>query len=299
MRGFSLDHLQSFLDVVEFGSFTAAAERAGLSQPAISQQVRQLERNLGVALIERVGKRAQPTPAGEELIVHARQIGACVETARRSMAPHSADELGRVRIGTSGTTLVYVLPRILQALRKRFPGIEITVRTDSAVRILQLLEENAIDLGLVTLPVSGRQFEVTPVFEDPLVAIAPADDTTLPEAVTPADFEDRPFIHHPRDSNGRRIIDDWFLAAGHPIRPSMELPTTEAIKEMVGVGLGYAIIPKLAFRFTRDRSPLLSRPLKPHLARRMGLVLRRDKVLYRGLRETMKAIRDVGDRLPG
>lgn len=289
MRGFSLDQLQAFIDVADLGSFTRAAERAGLTQPAISLQVKQLERHLGVKLIERVGKRAVPTSAGEEFIVHARQIGAAVGAAVDSMAPHAAGVVGRVRIGTSGTVSIYLLPPILQDLRKRFPTLEVVVHTDNAADILRQVAENAIDVGLVTLPVSGRVFDVTPLFDDAFVAIAPAADPGIPDTVTADYLAERPFMHHHPGSQTHRIIDDWFIRGGYTPKPSMELPNTEVIKEMVSAGLGCAIIPRVAFRVAHGQSPLAIRPLSPRLSRKFGLVLRRDKLLHRGLRETINA----------
>lgn len=296
MRGFSLDQLQAFVDVVELGSFTAAAERAGLTQPAISLQVKQLERRLGVKLIERVGKRAVPTNAGAELVDRARQIEAAVSAAVDSMVPHAAGVVGRVRIGTSGTVSIYLLPPILKDLRERFPTLEVVVHTANAADILRQVEDNAIDIGLVTLPVSGRMFDVTPLFDDSFVAVAPAGQPDLPDRITPDYLAERPFLQHAPGSQTHRIIDDWFLREGYTKRPSMELPNTEVIKEMVGAGLGCAIIPRVAFRGALGQSPIAVRPLSPHLSRRFGLVLRSDKPLNRGLRETVNAFRAAADR---
>ncbi len=186
MRDLKLDQLRSFAEVIELGTFSAAAERLQLSQPAVSLQVRQLERRLGLRLIERVGKRATPTPAGLELLEHARRIEAAVSGALDGMAAHASGALGRLRIGTGATACIYLLPPVLRDLRRRFPSLEITVRTGNTREVLKALEENTLDLGLVTLPAPGRMFEVTPILDDAFVAIAAADDQRLPATVTPA-----------------------------------------------------------------------------------------------------------------
>src|SRR5947209_18632682 len=99
MRQLNLDQLRTFAQVIDLGSFSAAAERLGLSHPAVSLQVKQLEKRLGVRLIERVGRRAAPTAAGEELLAHVRSIDATVAATLEAMARHSTGAVGRVRLG--------------------------------------------------------------------------------------------------------------------------------------------------------------------------------------------------------
>ena len=119
MRGFNLDQLGTFVEVIERGSFSAAADRLDLTQPAVSLQVRQLEKRLGVRLIERVGRRARPTPAGGELLVHARHIAEAVAAAQESLAPYASGAIGRVRIGSGATACIHFLPSVLRDLRQR------------------------------------------------------------------------------------------------------------------------------------------------------------------------------------
>lgn len=293
MRGLNLDHLQTFADVIALGSFSAAAERLNLTQPAVSLQVRQLERRLGVRLVERVGRRAQPTSAGRDLLVHIRQIEAAVGGALGAMEQHRAGSVGRVRLGTGATACIYLLPGILRALRTRFPSLEILVRTGNTSEMLKLLEENAIDVALVTLPAPGRMFEVTPVLDDELVAIFAAGSAPAAPVVTPALLATLPVVLYEPGGNARRVVDDWFLRAGLSLKPAMELGNVEAIKELVGAGLGCAVLPRLAVRDERD-GRIIARSLRPLLHRKLGLVLRRDKPLDRGLREVVKAIAGLG-----
>jgi DNA-binding transcriptional LysR family regulator len=290
MRDLKLDQLQTFTEVIELGTFSAAAERLQLSQPAVSLQVRQLEKRLGVRLIERVGKRATPTAAGAELINHAKRIEEAVSGALDGMATHASGALGRVRIGTGATACIYLLPPILRNLRRRFPTLEITVRTGNTGDVLKALEENTLDVGFVTLPAPGRMFEVTPVLDDAFVAITAADNDPLPRVVTPAALAKLPVVLYEAGGNTRRIVDDWFARAGVTMTPVMDLGSVEAIKELVGAGLGCAVLPGSAVRRTGERVPIVSRRLSPTLHRKLALVLRRDKTLTKGLRETVKAL---------
>ena len=293
MKGLNLDHLRTFAEVIELGSFSAAAERLGLTQPGVSQQIRQLEKRLGVRLIERVGRRATPTMAGSELLAHARQIDEAVAAALDSMAPHAAGSVGRVRLGTGATACIYLLPPILRDLRRRFPNLEVVVKTGNARDILKLLEDNVIDLGLVTLPARGRAFDVVPLLEDEFVAVAAADGEKFPKRITPGVLAQRPLVLYEAGAQTRRLIDGWFGAGGAAAKPVMELGSVEAMKELVAAGLGCTILPAMAVRGHEQGSQLVVRSLAPRLSRKLGLVLRRDKRLHRGLRETIDSLRSA------
>jgi DNA-binding transcriptional LysR family regulator len=290
MRDLKLDQLQTFVDVVELGTFTAAAERLGISQPAVSLQIRQLEKKIGVRLIERVGKRATPTQAGAELIEHARRIKNAVSEAISDMDAYSNDTLGRVRIGIGATACIYLLPPILRDMRSKFPTLDITVRTGNTADILKDIEENMLDLGLVTLPAQGRMFDVTPILEDEFVVIGSKEIYELPEIATPAELARLPLILYEAGGNTRRIVNEWFSRASVPLKPIMDLGNVEAIKELVGAGLGCAILPRTAIRKNNERVPLAVRSLSPCLYRELALVMRHDKPRHKGLREMVKAI---------
>ncbi len=119
MRSLSLDQLKAFIEVAERGSFTAAARALNLSQPAVTHQVHELEQRFGLALLERLGKRAYPTEAGEKLMEHARHLLDEDAHTRDAMRRFTDGWLGRVRIGTSMTVLMYVLPPLLRQLKTR------------------------------------------------------------------------------------------------------------------------------------------------------------------------------------
>lgn len=294
MRDLRLDQLRTFCRVVELGGFSAAAERLGISQPAVSLQVRQLEKRLGVRLIERVGKRAMPTDTGKRLLTHARLIETAVADALDAVTAQGDGALGRVRIGTGATASIYLLPPILRDLRRRFPSLEIAVTSQNTVDVLKALEANAVDIGLVTLPAPGRAFAVTPLLDDDFVAIASAEGEPLPKTVTPAMLAARSLILYETAGNTRRLADAWFARAGVHPTPVMDLGNVEAIKELVAAGLGVAVLPGTAMRRRGERLPITVHTLSPRLTRKLALVMRRDKVLGRGLREVIKALKRLG-----
>ncbi|WP_282607734.1 LysR family transcriptional regulator [Pelagibius sp. Alg239-R121] len=299
MRGLNLDHLSAFVEVIELGSFSAVAERLNLSQPAISLQIRQLEKRLGVRLIERVGRRAMPTAAGSELLAHARAIDATVTTALNDIARYSTGTIGRVRLGTGASACIYLLPPILRGLRQRFPSLEITVSTGNTADILKSVEENRIDIGFVTLPATGRMLEVTPVLEDEFVAIAPAEQKGFPQKVTAAALAKLPVLLYEPGGNTRRIVDKWFARSGVELKPVMALGSVEAIKELVAAGLGCAVLPRMAVESRQSgTAPLVVRSLSPRLHRKLAVAVRLDKPLHLGLREMVSALKALAPDKP-
>jgi DNA-binding transcriptional LysR family regulator len=291
MRGLNLDALRTFAQVIELGSFSAAAERGGITQPAVSLQVRQLERRFGLKLVERVGRRVGPTAAGLELLTHIRAIDAALAQAEQAMTAHASQVTGRVRLGTGATACTYLLPPLLADLRRRFPALDVVASTGNTADMLRGLESNTLDIGLVTLPAPGRMIEATPVLEDEFVAIFPARGTlAIPDTVTPQALAALPLVLFEPGARTRRLVDDWFEAAGVAAKPVMELGSTEAMKEIVAAGLGCAVLPRLAVSGAGQRSALAVRSLTPRLSRTLAVVVRRDKPLSRGLRHLQDAL---------
>lgn len=293
MNSLNLEHLKAFVAVIDSGSFSAAAERLSLSQPAVSLQIRQLEKRLGATLIERVGRRAKPTAAGAELLIHAGHIDAAVASAINAVAPHASGALGRLRLGTGATACTYLLPPLLRDLRRRYPRVEITVTTGNTADIVKAVEENNIDLGLVTLPAGGRSLEVVPVCDDEFVLVAPRE-MVLPARITATVLARLPVMAYEPGGNTRRLVDDWFARGGTPLQPVMSLGNDEAIKAMVAAGLGCAILTSMPAERERRSGALQVRSLSPRLHRTLAIVVRRDKKLHRVLGETIEALKRLG-----
>lgn len=293
MRDLRLDQLQTFLDVIELGTFTAAADRIGISQPAVSLQVGQLEKKLGVRLVERVGKTVRPTEAGLSLIDHARRIGGDVEAALADMAGFGADQAGHVRLGTGATACIHLLPPVFRQLKEGFPSLQITVKTGNTRDILREVEENTLDIALVTLPVTGRMFSVTPVLEDEFVFVASADMIVPETEISPDELAHVPLILYEAGGNTRTLVDRWLTKAGVSISPLMNLGSVEAIKGLVGAGLGCAILPKSGVGGNPGQSGLSIRSLSPTLKRELAVVLRNDKPRHKGLREMEAALNAI------
>ncbi len=283
MRGFNLDQLQAFADVVDLGSFSAAAERRNLSQPAISQQVKLLETRLDVRLIERIGKRAMPTAAGRALRAQIGPIDQAIRNALESIAPFGSGVKGQVRIGCGATACIYFLPAVLARIQRDYPDLEISVKTGNTVDMTRLVENNELDIGFVTMPLASRALEIMPVMKDTFVAIFAADHGAH-GPVSPHEMAQMPLVLFEQGANTRTLADGWLRLAGRHVRPVMELGSVEAIKELVGAGLGASILPSMAVIDGRSNLPVCARPLEPAMGRELAVVMRRDKTLTQGLR---------------
>jgi DNA-binding transcriptional LysR family regulator len=294
MRGLNLDQLRTLLSVVELGSFSAAARKLNLSQPAVSLQVRELENRLGLALIERLGKKAYPTKAGGDLLDHARRLLSESEAALLAMRRHREGLVGRVRIGTSGHYLIYCLPPLLRKMRIDFPTVEVVITTGIASSVTEQLLKNEVDVGLITLPVDERVFAVTPVRTDPILAFLPSSFIDIPAKVTPDYASRHPLILEHHRATVASIVDDWLQAAGVSARPAMAFDNLEAIRIVVAAGLGISFLDVLPSFPPDPASPdIVLRPLDPPLERSIGLVVRRDKPAdpaLEAIRETLLAL---------
>ena len=275
MRGLNFDQLRALLEVVEQGSFSAAARRLNLTQPAVSLQIRELERRFGVRLIERLGKRAHATVPGRELIEAARRIFRECDDADAAMRRFREGWVGRVHVGTTLTTMIYRLPPILRRVRLDHPGIDLIVTNAPTRNNVENIIQNRIDLGLVNLPVENRQLKITPLCPEALVAIFPAGTPDVPDEVTPAYVARQNLLVEQATSAAHPLVLGW-LSAGHSSPPEpTALGTVEALKSAVASNLGMAIVPEVAVAL--HRSDFIVRPLRPTLSRTLALIEHRNK----------------------
>jgi DNA-binding transcriptional LysR family regulator len=281
--------IRTFLTIVDTGGVSAAARALHLTQPAVSQQLRELERGLRVKLLDRAGGRSLPTAAGAAFLEPARRAQTAIEDAVAATAPFRSGAVARVRLGSGATACIHLLPAVLAAAKQSMPGLAVTVATGMTGEIVAKIEAGELDLGLVTLPVpASRALSVTRLIADPLVALVPEAMVEAGDAIGVARLAALPLILHAQGST-RALIDGWFRRAGLSVTPTMQLDSVESIKVLVASGLGASIVPRLAMTEAVPGAAL--RRLRPALTRHLALVVRREKVLDRGLRVMMEALR--------
>lgn len=293
MMTLNLGNLATFRLVVQRGSFSAAADVLGLSQPAVSLQVRQLEQFLQTRLIERTGRGIKATAAGIALLAHSEKIELAVSAAVQSVSEFNREVSGSITLGTGATACIHLLPSLLLTLRERHPLLTVGVTTGNTLDIVRAVEENRLDLGLVTLPATGRNLAVTPVMDEEFVCIFASNQEALPPAVTPEVLQTLPLIAFESGSGTRDLINGWFLADGRAIAPVMQLGSIEAIKRMVRAGLGFSIVPRMAVEHPQDRIGLNVQSLAPLLYRQLGIIMRQDKIISKGIAEILRLLQKL------
>ncbi len=281
MRSLNLDQLRTFVEVVSQGNFSAAGRQLNLTQPAVSLHVRELEQRFGVRLVERVGRRAYPTAPGRDLADHARRIFNDCEIVESMMRRFRESWLGRVRVGTGLSALIYMLPPVLRKIRVEYPGIDLLVTQLSTLDSIDSVMRNAIDIALVMLPIKERRLRITPLRAGELVAILPAGTKAIPEVVTP-DYAARQLLilEHPRGAV-QALIMRWLSGQMPLSNQPMLLGTVEAMKAVVSLGLGISIVPEVAV--AQPIPNVVVRPLKPPISCTLALIERRDKPNDRAL----------------
>lgn len=292
---FNLEQLRKLQLVVQLGSFTAAAERLDLTQPAISQQIRMLEKQLGLRLLERLGRSVVPTPAGIDLLKHLPGIDQAMESAFNAVMAHASGVVGRIRIGTGVTTCLYLLPEVLRTLRDRYPQLDLVVSTGNTDELVQRVEANLIDMALVTLPVHSDAVTPIPILDDDIVALRRRHGAQpWPDHADAGTFSGMPLVMFSAGTSTRGLIDEWFARGGCKPLVTMELDSVEAIKAVVAAGLGCSLLPRMALEGQGHHPDLEVRPISPPLSRTQAIVMRNDRTLTAPLRVVVEAVARQG-----
>ena len=279
----SVHQLRLFTAVIERGGFSRAADALGLSQPAISHQLKALSTAVGIPVLEVIGRRVQLTQAGQLLYDHAQRILAEFEAAGSSLDALRGLERGSIRLAGDTTVGIYVLPDLLGAFRKENPGVEVRLGVDNRQGLYDRLVANEFDFV-----VSGRPWDdptvplvVRPFLANELIAIAsPRHRLAGRSRVTLAQLVAEPFIVREPGSGTRDTADEALRAAGLSIRPVMELASNGAIKRAVAQDLGVSILSRYATGLEIQIGHLVELPVQGFpLRRQWHLVHARDKRL--------------------
>jgi DNA-binding transcriptional LysR family regulator len=263
-----LRQLAYFEAVVRHGGFSRAAEQLHIAQPAVSAQVRRLERELGAALLERTTRRVTLTPAGELVLARARSALAQVDGARADLAELATVTRGRLRIGATQLLASIDLPRALAGFCRRYPGVTIALSTGLIADLLGGLDTGRIDVALAPvhddLPAAylGQPLAA----ESVVLATPPGRYTFAGGAARLADVRDEPFVCLPAGSGLRGILAGAAAAAGFEPRIPFETHSPASICELVAAGLGVALLAGSSARAAGqaiDVHPLRPAPAHP------------------------------------
>jgi DNA-binding transcriptional LysR family regulator len=242
--------LEIFLAVLEQRSFRKGAEHVGLSQPALSQQVKELEARLGTPLFERLGRTIRLTEAGRLLEGYARRVFATLQGAREAIGELRGLQRGSLLLGASSTPGIYLVPWLLGRFKARFPGIDVALRIGNTREIEERVRASEVDLGIVGGHLAdARETCVEASLADRLVLIvAPRHPWARRAAIRPSRLAEACLLVREEGSATRRLAERALGQLGIAARAGLELGHTEAIKEGVRAGLGVAFVSEYAVR---------------------------------------------------
>ncbi|RMG50293.1 MAG: LysR family transcriptional regulator [Gammaproteobacteria bacterium] len=284
-----IDNLRAFVEVADLGSFSRAAERLHLTQPAVSKRIAALEEALDVQLFDRVGRGITLTEAGRTLLEGARRILASVEDTRTRIDNLSGEVAGRLRLATSHHIGLHRLPEPLRTFTRRWPKVELDIEFMDSEEACREVARGTREMAIVTLPARPDEaLNTETIWPDPLVPVAAPD-----HPLTRACRLDLPSLaEHAAILPGtgtftRGIIDDAFGRAGIRPRVMMETNYLETIRMMVSIGLGWSVLPRT---MTGDGVVEL-RVAGVSLDRQLGLVTHRRRELSNAARAFAEILR--------
>jgi len=246
----TLRQLGIFLAVARAKSFTRAAENLHVSQSTLSQHVLELERELDVRLFDRLGRTVTLTEAGRLLEEHAIRILTSVASARRTLDELKGLARGSLVIGASTTPGIYVLPSIVAAFRRRYPGIDISLRIANSQVIEERIRADEVDLGVVGGHIlnTGERCIAAGLLDELLLIVPPKHAWARRREIAPSALTEMPLLMREQGSATRLVTERTLRQAGVKFKTAMELDHIEAIKQAVMGGLGIAFVSTYAVR---------------------------------------------------
>jgi LysR family transcriptional activator of glutamate synthase operon len=227
--------------------FTRAAAREHVAQPALSQQIRRLEAEIGLPLVHRTTRRVSLTPAGELLVARARRALAELEAAQAELQSLAGVQTGHLRIGALHTMLPVDLSLLLARFYEDHPGVELTVREQSSEELAEMLRVDEIDLAFlsVTERVESHRLELLPLLHEELVAVLPPTHALARRRrVRLNELADDSFVSYREGARLRELLEIAAREAGFEARVALESNESRRIRSLVSRGLGVAILPR-------------------------------------------------------
>jgi LysR family hydrogen peroxide-inducible transcriptional activator len=294
MSNLTLKQFRYFEALAEHRHFGNAAAVCAISQPALSVQIKEMERELGTPLFDRSARQVQLTNFGEAFALRVREILQGVDELNEFARASKGHLVGRFRLGVIPTIAPYLLPRVLTGLAQSHAGLDIHVRETLTPRLVQELQQGRIDCAIVALPVSEPGLTEMPLFSEDFLLVRPARDADAP-------------LPAPEDLPGMRLL---LLEEGHCFREQAlafctvgaSLPrdgldgsSLATLVQMVGAGIGVTMIPQMAHRVeTRSAEVICTRFKGTQPNRTIGMVWRKTSPLDAQLREIAQVVQGVG-----
>ena len=296
MNNLTLKQLRYFEALSRHGHFGRAAEASAISQPALWQQIKEMEESLGIELFERQARQVRLSTLGEEFAVRVREILRAVDELV-DLARASRDSLvGRLRIGIIPTVAPYLLPRIVSELARVNPALDIRMRETVTPKLLAELTEGRLDTAILALPASEPSLQETPLFDEHFVLVRPLEDAEKPVPNREALKEMRLLLLEEGHCFRDQALSFCNMGATRA-RELMDGSSLSTLVQMVSAGIGVTLIPEIAVPIeTRSAAVSISRFEAPQPSRRIGMVWRRTSPIARQLQEVAKIVQQAASR---
>jgi DNA-binding transcriptional LysR family regulator len=273
--------LQVFHAVAKQMSFTKAAEVLYMTQPAVTFQIKQLEEHFNARLFERGHGKIALTPAGEVVLEYAEKILAMSQELETRVREMTGRLSGPLLIGASTTIAEFLLPPVLGEFKAQHPEVQAKLAVANSEAIENRVAEHTLDIGLIEAPSHLPTLLTEVCCDDELqVIVAPKHPLAKLKSVTPKQLVEYPYVTREPGSGTREFTDLYFRKAGihaNELNVVMELGSPEALKGVVGTGLGFAVISRVTVERERRLGDLVALPLQPKLIRTLSLVYPKEK----------------------
>ncbi len=241
-----LAQVEGFLEIARQGNLSRAAEVLHVTQPALTARLAALERELGEPLFRRTHRGMELTDAGRGFLPYAERALAALRDGRAFVAELRRGAAGELVLGAAPAVSTYVLPGLLQRYARRHPSVRLVVRTGHSEEIVELVLRHEVAVGLVR-EIRHPQLEIRPLYEDRLVLVVPPDHPFAAERqIELAEIAETRMVLFDRTSSYYELTHALFRSAGVAPRSVIELDNIDAAKQMVGQGLGVALLPATA-----------------------------------------------------
>lgn len=278
-----LESLKMFVDVVETGSFSRAAQLNHVTQSAVSQQIRALETRYEQRLLSRSARQVTPTPAGERLFRGCKEILSRFMEVEQEIREQSADITGTCSVSSIYSVGLHELHELQKELLREYPKVNLRLIYRRSDQVYDDVILGAADLGLVAYPQARAGVDVIPFREDKLCVVLPPGHPLASKAKVPLTaLSGLPFIAFDREAPSRKGIDRLLRERGVDVQPSMEMDNVETIKRAVELNLGISVLPAPTVRHEQQSGTLIVKPFaEPMPGRPIGLLVRKGKYLSR------------------
>ena len=284
-----ISQINAFLAVAELQSFSLAAERLHITQPAVSKRIRQLEDDMKTSLFDRIGKKSILTPSGQSLLPHAERILLELKTYREELAHDHDKPSGTLSLATSHHVGLHRLPQVLRDFKIEYPGVDLDLHFMDSEDACIAIANNELELAIVTLPENpDDRLYLEPIWIDVLQIVLAPDHALAGEVLIDSEqLLDYPAILPSNGTFTRKIINNYFATSKESMKIILETNYLETIKVMVSANLGWSMLP-----ISMLDNTLIGKSLSGlDIRRSLGIVTRQKRTLSVSSRAMIKMLR--------